>query len=1253
MFHAFFTLMDVSMGNRRGRSIHCALCAALAVVVAFCFCVVASPVRAEGAPEASASIPINEDTATVTVGLFADEYHNQPLNGAVASTTHFYGAFSAHFLHNKAPSVGNEVAVYYFPDTIVVDDNDGGDLIEGSGADAVKAGTWRIKDNEAIFTFDDSWLKTNPADIYVAADFSFELANKDTGSGGNAIVEFPGAGSVDIPTKDGAVTGKKSGAFSQGADGVTKVTWTVKLTVESYATNVKFIDALGDNFSFVDGSFTLDGKKLDPQPTIDGQTATLDNLGNLSQGDHAITYETVLKSGVSLSNGEYIDKQEASKNTATWEWGGAGDRQNGTVTAAPSSFRYDMINKSNGSGTPSDITWTVTVNRGELKADMSGYAFTDILDGRQTYMGSYTVYKGSSGSEVLATGVLDPSQNSFTYTFPADLADKYATYRIVYHTKMNDTSSYGTVRNNATIEREGSVSGTGEGKFTPQLVGTPITKRLVSSDEAATTGRATWETRVALKAIVNAVHPSTVTVNDTFQSAWSQNIGVDVDSITIKIGETVLVRGQNADWKLTANYAVGRTKRNFNLDIYVNDKVKAALENEDYAVITYTTTSDALSGWYSNFASVSASGLNLQRQYTDLAMYVVNQETTPAVEKPETESKVVWDEDFDWSAVDGSNEKGAWVVDWTVYANRQKSPAGEYYGAGKLNSALLNIVDTLPDGMSYVAGSAKFTLVQNPYDQHTGFGRGGESKTVVSNQQLAADNVSGNGNKVAFSIPTTALGNYAGYAKLTYKTAVKRGALDVSKNETTFTNSASAESGSKRFDSGSGTVAIKNNVLKKTGEQVDNSNRIKYTILVNESAVDLVRTSDFLELVDTMDAKCTLVPSTLKVYEWGSGAWRLLGDNGYSSKMEQVDGSAGTCTKLTLNVPDEKYLKVEYEVIPSGNSGDKVSLSNTAKLTGVVEGSAIDDQVWTVKKVSASAGGNGYGITMTKYDAQQVGATLEGAEFALYSVNMDQVAAAGIESARTLFDTAKTDADGKISFGTSAKKMTNCVLYQLVESKAPDGYAAAESKWIMLKGNASDEHYQAELEKAKTIVGDAEIVGDNKKDEIWVYDNRLTGSAVINAKKVLQGGTFKAGQFSFALKDAEGKVLQTVTNDAEGNVSFTIECNKAGEYRYAISEVVPEGAENNVKDHITYDTTEHNVTVNVANGDGKLDVTVVYDGSTSAPPTFTNKYSVTLPAAGGVGTMTTCLIGAVLISIAAARVHRHRSAAKKGGLSCD
>lgn len=1208
----------------------------------------AAPVRADDVTTPT-PIEINGDTATVEVKLYTDENHTQELNGAVTSTSKLYGAFSAQFKSGVAPSPENYIAVYELPGTIVVDDNAGGNLMEGPEATADKAGTWKIEDNKIIFTFDKSWLDKNPAEIFVGANFSFELANKNAGSDSSTPIKFPGAGSINIPTTDGAVKGEKSGAFSQGADGVAKVTWSVKLTVESYATNVKFTDSLGDNFEFVDGSFTLDGKKLGPQPTINGQIATLDTLGNVSQGEHTIAYETKLKRSVSVNNGEFIDEQEASKNTATWEWGGLSNRQSGSVTAAPSKFRYDMINKSNGSGTPSDITWTVTLNQGEIKADMSGYKFTDTLDDKQAYMGSYTVYKGSSGSEVLPGGVLDSSQSSFTYTFPTDLVDKYATYRIVYHTKMNDTSSYDTVRNNATIEREGSVSGTDEGSFTPQLTGVvPITKRLVRSNEA-TTGRATWETKVALKAIVNAVHPDEVTVKDTFQSAWSQKLGVDESSITIKIGDTVLERG--ADWNPTASFPGNETKENYDLKIIVTNKVKDALEKEDYAVITYDTTSEALSGWYSNFASVSAPGLKLKWPFTEPVKYVVNQETKPAVEKPEAESKVSWVENFDWHTVDGSDEKGAWIVDWTVYANRQKGNKGangefEYFGAGKLGGKPLNIIDTLPDGMSYVANSAKFTLVQNPYDQHTGLGRGGEAKEVVKSRTLAAGNVSSRGNTVTFSIPTTELGDYAGYAKLTYQTAVKRGELDTSTNEVKFTNSARAESGSKKFDYGSGAVIIKNNVIKKTGEQVDNSNRIKYTIFVNESAVDLKSDTGVLELVDTMDAKCTLVPSTLKIYERVNNDWSELADKDYSSKMEQVNNESGSCTRLTLNVPDEKYLKVEYEVIPSGNPGNKVPLSNTAMLTGVKDGSATDDQTWEIKKASASAGGNGYGITMTKYDAQQVGATLKGAEFALYRVDM------GGESARSLFATAKTDDNGNISFGTSDSAMNSCVLYQLEETRAPVGYAKAEPTWIMLKGNESDEDYQTALAKAKTIAGGAEIIGDDKKDEIWVYDNRLKGSATIQAKKVLEGGTFKKGQFSFTLKDGDGRMLQTVTNDAEGNVSFNVDYNKADTYTYTISEVVPEGAENNVKDHIAYDTTVHDVTVNVTidNEHEQLDTVVTYDGASRESPTFTNKYSTMLPEAGGAGLTMTYLAGASLLCFAATWMHarRHRDQDRGG-----
>ena len=187
------------------------------------------------------------------------------------------------------------------------------------------------------------------------------------------------------------------------------------------------------------------------------------------------------------------------------------------------------------------------------------------------------------------------------------------------------------------------------------------------------------------------------------------------------------------------------------------------------------------------------------------------------------------------------------------------------------------------------------------------------------------------------------------------------------------------------------------------------------------------------------------------------------------------------------------------------------------------------------------------------------------------------------------------------------------------------------------------------MNKAKSLLGaDTEITSDA---EIWVYDAPLEGKATIRAKKELEGGTLKKGQFSFELRDGEGRVLQTVTNDADGSISFSVEYNKADTYTYTISEVVPKDAEHNVKDHITYDSTGHKVTVTVANGEGKLNTAVTYDGADSTiPPTFTNKYSTTLPEAGGAGLTMTYLAGASLLCFAATWMHarRHRDTDRGG-----
>ncbi len=1147
----------------------------------------------------------------------------------------------AQFKENSGPTPDRPKAIYTFPKSIAVKDSAGGVLMTDDTENMQRMGTWYIEDNKVVFDYDADYLNGHPSSLYVRVNFEFTLKDKDVDDGEKVKLEFPGTGSaVPIEIQDGAVEGSKSGVFSQDSStGIAKITWTINLSVKSHATDVKLVDTLGEYLVFDRDSFKLDDKPLGSAVSIEEQTATL-SLGSLSQGDHIVTYETTINTNTALSNGTSVQ----GKNSVRATWGKTTLQQSPTIEGASNPFQYDMIKKEAGTGTPSAITWKVVLNKGSLKADMSGYTFTDRLDDKQNYVGSYTVYKGENvdESQKIDKGILSESGDSFSYTFNPKDGDRYATYCIVYQTKLKDENSYEKVSNTASVKNEGSDLPFGESTeyYTRPWTGKTISKTLLNQDEASRTGKATWQLRIELRDYVNAKNPESVLIRDSMLAAWKQTMGPDTTdgpSHVITIGDTELVQG--ADWTFVAgeNPSKNSNQHNCNIQITITDKVKKALDKSPEVVITYKTVTDALPGWYSNFASVDGfSG------YSDFVFYYVEKETVPSIEKSvktnEDGSQTRWDETFDWKPVDGSNDKGAWIVDWTVYVNRAKTPAGEYYGAGKLNGGDVVVKDELPEGMSYFPGTAKYSLYSNPYGTAVHGWEHEREKTEASDVLLtpAVDRQT-----VTFSIPTEKLGNNTGYAKLTYSTAVKRSVVDTSVNLGELTNSASAISGDKEFKAGSDTVQIKNDVVSKTGTSVSNSKRIHYTIFVNESALDLKSGTDYLDLFDVMDSKCTFVPSSLSVSERDDGAWHELAKEQYKTALDLVDEGAGKQQRLTLKLPDQKYLKIEYDVISSGESS-KVSLSNKAELEGVADGYVKHKREYDID-AGASGGGTGYGIVVHKVDEKDVATPLAEATFTLYAIDMDKAqGGVNVDDAKTAFSTKTTDSDGNVTFGTSSSAMASCTLYYLEETTAPAGYCLARPTWILLKGDADDEQYNQAMNKAKSLLGaDTEITSDA---EIWVYDSPLEGKATIRAKKVLEGGTFKTGQFSFELKDSNGKVLQTAINDDKGNISFDVKYNKAGNYTYTISEVEPEGAVGHVKDHITYDTVAHNVTVEVTNGTDQLDTAVTYDNGSQDPPTFTNKYSTTLPEAGGAGLTMTYLAGASLLCFAATWMHarRHR-----------
>ena len=214
------------------------------------------------------------------------------------------------------------------------------------------------------------------------------------------------------------------------------------------------------------------------------------------------------------------------------------------------------------------------------------------------------------------------------------------------------------------------------------------------------------------------------------------------------------------------------------------------------------------------------------------------------------------------------------------------------------------------------------------------------------------------------------------------------------------------------------------------------------------------------------------------------------------------------------------------------------------------------------------------------------GRTLENGEFR-FKISV----AKGSEENTPLPDeTAVTNtADGSITFGTITFSKTGTYLYDVVEdtSVLPEGVSAVtrDPQRVEVKVTLGDD---GALE-AKTV-GELKFVN--------TYSAK-PASVSLKATKVLKGAQLTDGAFTFELLNND-EVMDSVTNDAEGNIAFKeLTLDKAGTYTFKIVEVAGD------KKGMTYDATEHAVTVRVDdNGRGQLVVAAIEGDN----PTFTNTY---------------------------------------------
>ena len=190
--------------------------------------------------------------------------------------------------------------------------------------------------------------------------------------------------------------------------------------------------------------------------------------------------------------------------------------------------------------------------------------------------------------------------------------------------------------------------------------------------------------------------------------------------------------------------------------------------------------------------------------------------------------------------------------------------------------------------------------------------------------------------------------------------------------------------------------------------------------------------------------------------------------------------------------------------------------------------------------------------------------------------------------------TAKNAADGTVTFKEIEYNEAGDHTYTISEKAGSEAGVTYDTATHEVTVNVTD---NGEGKLVATVTG-------NNPTFTNTYKAAKT-SETIKATKVLNGKALEAGKYEFELKEGD-KVVDTATNAADGTVTFKeIEYNEAGSHTYTISEKA--GSEAGV----TYDTTKHEVTVEVVdNGAGKLVAT-----ATNNNPTFTNTYKAATTSA--------------------------------------
>ena len=830
---------------------------------------------------------------------------------------------------------------------------------------------------------------------------------------------------------------------------------------ESYDTTSFVVkDASGATVSSSNYTLTVDNGATPPKFSLTG-------LPKLAQGGkYTITYD-VTATASNLNGSTNI----GNNVTAT-------SGSNSPKASANPQISRNVLSKSAESG-DGIVKWTITLNN-DRAMDLTNFKLTDTL--------TQILNGASSDASSLLPDTMTLTDTSDTNVQPitvnkSDLLSKALgdllpaghmtdSWTVTYQTKavapgVGQTVSYSNTANGTDGGDTYTGTGTGQsstGTDTFALAKWTNTKLDFSN---ATSGTVTWNSDLNLP---QSGLPKGATYVDTLaQCANGSNKKVvcnSFDAATDAAFQTLTLSGDKGNSKLqrgtdyTISYANATTATDGSTTTYTPVNTAVAGWKADTFIITFNAISYAadsakkISLQYTSEVDASGLAAGTTINFCNAATAKVadvskaaNSCTSGYVPsgEPSMEKKSGASDGTFWSSWNTLNYQADSKNQTMQYRIRFNTNAADHASGDH------TIVDTLPEGTSYVDGS--MSALFNDKDATANVG----GKQVNASDLVQVVSYDAAARKITFKVLDGYGSNEIGITyTVSYASDPKWTDLDPYQNQSeTYQNSASLDGGTPS----QATVVVKytgEKKIAKTGHQDGtNHNKVYYSVVVNPEGKKLLTDSPDgkITVTDVMSGDAntstnTLVDGSLAVYTYdpsntsGDHRGSLVPAGSYASSYDK----ASRTLKVTLNDGKAYVVTYAYFVTASttGTIAGTFKLSNSVTINGV-SGASDGNQV---SYASSSGSAVRAVLTFNKIDDSKkpVGA---GASFLLEKFDGSKwVSDGSVQPMQTSFGdmtnsngVITTDRASLIKFDLGADQtFTPGTLYRLTETAAPDGY---------------------------------------------------------------------------------------------------------------------------------------------------------------------------------------------------------------------